>query len=365
MILKMFQKNILKLSLNESLSIVLLCGFLFPKFSFLNYNISIPDLLACIFAVTLLFKIKHIKLKIFEIFKFEILILIFFLFLLFFNLLISNIDAYSFLYVFRILIYISASIYILSVIKKKRVLKILEIALYIISFYIFFYIVYILINIWNYPIDVILYGYTKIRLKLPFEYSGTTSVPFAYLLALIFAYFQSKSKTLKMSLFFVAQIFTISRAAILASSITLLFKYKKFGFVVFFITILLVVFKTILGGGFDHSSSDRIFFLIYSIELFLETFPDSLFGYGLSPTILYSNTGYFYYENIFSQSLMNGGIFLTLIVFMMYIVFTYRILFKRKYIYIPVLIGNLLGGFNLFSTISLPIYFILVYYYND
>ena len=77
MTLKMFQKNILKLSLNESLSIVLLCGFLFPKFSFLNYNISIPDLLACIFAITLLFKIKHIKLKIFEIFKFEILILMY------------------------------------------------------------------------------------------------------------------------------------------------------------------------------------------------------------------------------------------------------------------------------------------------
>lgn len=109
----------------------------------------------------------------------------------------------------------------------------------------------------------------------------------------------------------------------------------------------------------------EFFFFIYSINFYLKSLPHSFLGFGLSPNILYENTGYFYYENIFAQSLMNGGLIFLLIIILMYFTFAYRILFLGMYIYVPVLVGNFFGGYNLFSTISLPLYLMFVCYYKN
>jgi hypothetical protein len=358
--LKLYARNIYELSFLEKLVIIFLCGFLLPKISFLGTYISIPDILSVFFSIYLL-KVKY-KIKIINILKFEILITFFYILLLLYNYLASNIDLYSFLNITRITFYIFATINIISFLGNKSQ-KIIDISIYTIGIYVLFYVFYIIINIWKYPIEVIFYGYSSIRLKLPFEYSGTTSVPFGYLLSLIFAYILGSKKNSSF-LFFVAQIFTMSRSAILSSLIFLFFKNKKLFFISFPVIVALLLYKSLAKGEIDHSSYDRIFFFIYSINFYLKSLPHSLLGFGLSPNILYENTGYFYYENIFAQSLMTGGIIFFLINILMYFTFAYRLLFLGMYIYIPVLVGNFFGGYNFFSTISLPLYLMFVCYYK-
>jgi len=358
--LKLYVRNIYELSFLEKLVIIFLCGFLLPKISFLGTYISIPDILSVFFSIYLL-KVKY-KIKIINIFKFEILIVFFYILLLLYNYLASNIDLYSFLNITRFAFYILATVNLIYFLGNKSK-KIIDISIYTIGIYILFYLLYIIINIWKYPIEEIFYGYTSIRLKLPFEYSGTTSVPFGYLLSLIFAYTLGSKKNGSF-LFFVGQIFTMSRSAILSSLIFLFFKNKKLFFICFPVVVALILYKSFSKGVMDHSSYDRFYFFIYSIDFYLKSLPHSFFGFGLSPYILYENTGYFYFENIFAQSLMSGGIVLLLIIILMYFTFAYRILFLGMYIYIPVLVGNFFGGYNLFSTISLPLYLMFVYHYK-
>jgi|UPI000422C11F hypothetical protein len=362
---KLFLRNILSLSALEIFFLIFICGFFLPKFKIVSFYVSIPDILAVFFTLKFFMKGK-INTIILSIFKFEITITFFFIFLLLINFIKNNTDYYSFFYVLRITSYIFASFYIIGKI-KKNCSKIINLSIYIVGIYIFFYVSYILINIWGFSIDEIFYGYTKIRLKLPFEYSNTTSVPFGYLLSLIFVYIVSSKNVFKFSkfnslLFLLAQLFTISRAATLSSVIFLIFKKNKIGY--FFIPIFLyfIFLKTFSDGSLDKSSFDRVRFLIHSVDVYFNNLQNNFFGFGLSPNILFSNTDYYYFENIFSQSLMNGGILFVLIIITMYITFTYRMLFKMKYIYIPVLIGNLFGGFNLLSTISLPLYIMMVYH---
>jgi hypothetical protein len=363
MTLRLFQKNIFNTSLIEYISIIFVCGFLLPKFSVMGFYTSFSDICGCILTILLFYKFTLIDIKIINLFIFELTSSFFIIFLLFFNFVTNNIDSYSYLYTSRIIIYIFASIYIIKNTNLDSY-KILNFSINIITIYIYIYIFLILLNIWNFSIDEILYGYTFVRLKLPFEYSGTTSVPFGYLLSLIFTYLVATKKS-HLSVYFIAQILTMSRAAVLSSSVIILLKKRKFGLIIFLLTLLFIINKTLLSGGLDHSSSDRLVFFFYSLEFYFNSFSKFIFGYGLSPSLLYLNTGYYYYENIFSQALMNGGIIFLILTFTMYLIFAFRIIFMKKYIYIPVLIGNFLGGFNLFSTISLPLYFLLVFYYNE
>lgn len=359
--LKLYVRNIYELSFLEKLVIIFLCGFLLPKISFLGTYISIPDILSVFFSIYLL-KVRY-KIKIINILKFEILIVFFYILLLFYNYLANNIDLYSFLNITRFTFYIWATVNLISFLGNKSK-KLIEISIFTIGIYVLFYVLYIIVNIWNYPISVIFFGYTSIRLKLPFEYSGTTSVPFGYLLSLIFVYTLGSKKN-NSFLFFIGQIFTMSRAAILASLIFLFFKNKKIFFISFPLVVAFILYKSFSSGELDYSSYDRFYFFIFSFNFFLKSLPHSLLGFGLSPNILYENTGYFYYENIFAQSLMNGGLIFLLIIILMYFTFAYRILFLGMYIYIPVLVGNFFGGYNLFSTISLPLYLMFVCYYKN
>lgn len=363
MIQNLFQKNISNISPIDILYVIFLCGFLLPKFQFLGFHISISDILSLFFSFLFFLKLKKLDKKILYFFKFELIISLTILFLLYVNQLIYNNDAYSYFYTVRIITYILASIYIIQI-SGNRGINITSLTINIVILYSFLYILFIFLNISKYSLDEILYGYTEVRFKLPYEYSGSTSVPLAYLLSLIFAYL-SKTKKASLIILFLAQIFTVSRAAIISSSILLIVKYKKYGYLIVPLSLFFVLYKTLISNELDHSSSDRITFATYSIYFYLNDFPKSFFGYGLSPNILYSNTGYFYYENIFSQVLMSGGILYFLVIVAMYINFSYRILFLKRYIYIPVLLGNFLGGYNLLSTISLPIYFMLAYYYDE
>lgn len=363
MIHPLSQKNTFRLSVSNILFLILTCGFLLPKFNFSGFFVSIPDLVSILLSLGFIINFKLNK-KILSIFKYEIVICFLFFFLLIINSLLANADYYSFFYVIRILSYIAACLFMVQNIKTDCTI-IANISITIVGIYIFFYCFYIIFNIHDYTIDQILYGYTKIRLKLPFEYSNTTSVPFGYLLSLIFAYiFFDKivvKKKSKLNLFLLAQILTISRAAVLSTIVLFFFKKNIIKYFLIPLLFFFIAYKTFESGSFDKSSYDRIRFVFISTKIYFENFSNNFFGIGLSPEIIFSKTNYYYFENIFSQSLINGGPLLLLVVISMYITFSYRIFAKKKYIYIPVLIGNFFGGFNLLSTISLPIYFIIIY----
>ena len=357
------QKNTFRLSVSNILFLILTCGFLLPKFNFSGFFVSIPDLVSILLSLAFIINFKLSK-KILSIFKYEIILCISFLYLLIINYLLANADYYSFFYVLRILSYTAACLFMVQNIKNDCT-SIVNMSIIIVGIYIFFYCFYIIINIHDYTIDQILYGYTKIRLKLPFEYSNTTSVPFGYLLSLIFAYiFFNKivlKKNFKINLFILAQILTISRAAVLSTLVVFFFKKNIVKYFLIPILFFFIIYKNIESGSLDKSSFDRVKFLIISTKIYVENFPYNFFCIGFITEIVFSYTNFYFFESIFSQSFVNGRSLLLFIVISMYLTFSYRILAKKKYIYIPVLIGNFFGGFNLLSTISLPIYFILVY----
>lgn len=367
---KLLQKNISKFLIPDILFIIFICGFLGPKISFFKFVISISDILAILFCIIFIITGK-LKKKTYGIFKIEFLIGVFYIFLYLINFgFADKIDGYSFFFVFRIFTYVMASLFMLNYLSVYKRNKIIKYSILVIFIYIFFYSIFILINVWSYSLDSILYGYTKIRLKLLFEYSNTTSVPLGYILSIIFTYIlYSKKKIFKtekflLFVYFLAQVFTISRSAILSSGAAIILKKNYINLIIIPLVFFLIAYKTLNYSSeniLDKSSFDRVKFLLHSFNFYFQNFPSNFFGYGLSPDIVYLNTGYYYYENIFSQSLISGGILLLLLIFLLKFLFAYRVIFKYQYIYIPVIIGNIFGGFNLFSTLVLPIYFLLIY----
>ena len=219
-----------------------------------------------------------------------------------------------------------------------------------------------------------LYDYQQGRIKAFFE-NGTTSVVIGSLLSGVFAItlcsHKIKNRKVLLTVIFVLGILTASRSNTLSNIIALLSYHlmtrptPTLGWCMktFFLLIIsavgcyIILLKIVLADvNIDGSASIRLQYYSTAIGS-AQTAWDLLFGHGFSEEVLFNKFGISFFESYFFNSYMQAGIVGVFIFtyLLVKIVFVHT-LDLRQYITILgcLLIGNLLGGANLFSIFVLP-----------
>lgn len=223
------------------------------------------------------------------------------------------------------------------------------------------------------PIDF-LYDYEKGRIKAFFE-NGTTSVVIGSLLSSLFSItlcskHLKRRKALLLALFVLGTM-TASRSNTLANITSLLTFHLmtkptptlKWGiqtillFVVTCIGSYIILLKILLADvTIDGSASIRLHYYSKALSS-AQNLSDLLIGHGYSEEVLFNKFGISFFESYFFNSYMQAGIVgLFCFTFILIKIVWLHKLDTRQHITIVsgFLIGNLLGGSNLFSIFVLP-----------
>ena len=219
-----------------------------------------------------------------------------------------------------------------------------------------------------------LYNYELGRIKAFYE-NGTTSVVIGALLSLLFTIVLCSNNIDNRRLFlvtlFILGVFTASRANILANVTSLVafhlmskpnFSTRWFcGSVAVILVIIaslyIIMLKIILAGvQIDGSASTRIKYWLVAINSANSMF-DVIFGHGFSERVLYAKFNISFFESFFVNLYMQAGLIGLFVgtYLINRIVLIYRLGARCNFTILSgLLLGNLVGGANLFSIFVLP-----------
>jgi len=360
------------------LILIYVTGWFSPKISiFGEYFASLQDIVCIIliFKYFILNKLKLVKLFRYELLFCFLLILVGFKEFFFFD------SFYGLIYSFRILSYVLLGSLIFND-KNLNFENILKYSIFVISLILGVELLIALYNIiiGNFNFNVLLFGYDKnLRINNYFE-TGTTSIPIGYLVAILFGISIHLNNKFLLIFSSIISLFTASRGSwlsIIIIYISALFSKKiKKSFLtnLIFIIILLVfaylfylkIFPIIGSFQLDYSSSIRIIMFKTSIIESLSNPLSLLFGNAINPSLLEQLMAFSFYESFNFHSLIQGGIFLFILTFLIYYKnFKFLKIHKTTYLFYGIITSNVIAGNNYFSVYSYPLMVIFFAYLNS